>query len=88
VELQQETVVQPMGDGNCFTRHLTPALSPNSVGGEGETFAIPLKIRTMGFAGRSSAKPELANGDFLSCPSSLRFDAITPEPRAKAEGRG
>jgi hypothetical protein len=72
----------------CFTRHLTPALSPNSVGGEGETFAVPLKIRTTGFAGRSSAKPESANGDSLSCPSSLCFDVIAPERKAKAEGRG
>jgi hypothetical protein len=29
------------------TRHLTPALSPNSVGGEGEFFAVSLKIRAI-----------------------------------------
>jgi hypothetical protein len=32
------------------TCHLTPALSPNSVGGEGESFAVPLKIRAPVFA--------------------------------------
>jgi len=34
-----------------FTHHLTPALSPNSVGGEGESFAISMKIRATGLAG-------------------------------------
>jgi len=52
--------------GKCFTRHLTPALSPNSVGGEGETFAASVKNPAAGLAGRASAKSELANGDFLS----------------------
>jgi hypothetical protein len=33
-----------------LTRHLTPALSPNFVGGEGESFAVHLKIRTTKFA--------------------------------------
>jgi hypothetical protein len=36
-----------------FTRHLTPDLSPNSVGGEGENFRVLLNIRATGFAGRS-----------------------------------
>jgi hypothetical protein len=41
-----------------------------------------------GFVELWSAKPETAETHFLSCPSSLCFDAIAPERKAKAEGRG
>jgi len=72
--------------------HFVPARSRRSQRrrrtGEGESFAAPLKIYTTGLAGRSSAKPETSESCFLSCPSSLRFDAIAPGPKAKAEGRG
>ena len=34
--------------------------------GEGESFAVPLKTRATGFAGRSSAKPEPTSSYFLS----------------------
>ncbi len=43
--------------------------------GEGESFAVSLKIHTTGFAGRSSAKPKLAGCHFLS-----------PGERIKGEG--
>jgi hypothetical protein len=31
---------------------------PNSIGGEGESFAVPLKIRATGFAGGSAEETE------------------------------
>jgi hypothetical protein len=44
-----------------------------------------MKIRTIEFAGQSPVKPESASSYFLSCPSSLRFDAtIKFEPRRSA----
>ena len=63
---------------------LTPALSSRRGGIVRRVFG---KAST-GLAGHSSAKQEPTQGGFLSCPSSLRFDAIAPKSKAKAEGRG
>jgi hypothetical protein len=45
-----------IADFKWFTRHLTPALSPNFVGGEGGISAAPLKIR----ATKKAASPTFA----------------------------
>ena len=58
-----------------FTRHLTPALSPNSRWRRGRNARRLFEIRATGLAEPSSAKPESSNGHFLS-----------PGERIKGEG--
>jgi len=58
-----------------FTRHLTPALSPNSRWRRGRNARRLFEKPAMGLAGLSSAKPEASNGHFLS-----------PGERIKGEG--